>query len=202
VRFIAALAVAAAALAGCSAAPSQGHPVIKIPETTAPTVPRVAPARIDIAKINAHSTLIPTGLNPDQSLATPDVHHPQQASYYCIVDPQKICSSGVIPGQPGPAVILGHIDGAKQKGLFYDLGKMQVGDTITITLKDGTVLTFQVYRILQQSKNQFPTQVVYQPTSVPEIRAITCTGPWVGGVNGYGDNLIVFASLVPNPPGA
>jgi sortase (surface protein transpeptidase) len=98
-------------------------------------------------------------------------------------------------------VILGHIDGAKQKGIFYDLGKLQVGDTITITLKDGTVLTFQVYRILQRSKTVFPTQVVYQPTSIPEIRAITCTGAWVGGTTGYGDDLIVFASLVPNPPG-
>lgn len=179
---------------------------MKIPAATtttpaAPSVPRVAPTRIDIPKIDAHSSLIPTGLNPDQSLAAPDVKHPQQASYYCVVDPQKICSSGVIPGQPGPAVILGHIDGAKQKGIFYDLGKLQIGDTITITLKDGTILTFQVYRILQRSKTVFPTQVVYQPTSIPEIRAITCTGAWVGGAVGYGDDLIVFASLVPNPPG-
>jgi hypothetical protein len=207
VRFIAALAVAAVALAGCSAAPSQGHPVVKIPVTTAPaapTVPRVAPERIDVSvrNIEMHSTLIPLGLNPDQSLAVPDVKHPQQASYYCIPDPAKICSSGVVPGQVGPAVIIGHVDGAKQQGIFYYLHKMQVGDTITITLKNGTVLTFQVYRVRQDSKVNFPTQVVYQPTSIPEIRLITCTGAWVGGNVGYGDNLIVFASLVPNPPGA
>lgn len=173
------------------------------PTTEAPpAVPRVAPASIDIPKIKVHSTLIPTGLNPDNTLAAADVKHPQQASYYCVEDLQKICSSGVLPGQVGPAVILGHIDGAKQQGIFYYLNKLQIGDTVTITLKDGTVLTFQVYRIRQDSKTMFPTQVVYQPTSVPEIRLITCTGAWVGGNMGYGDNLIVFASLIPNPPGA
>lgn len=197
--------VAAVALAGCSSAPSQGtSPVIKIPETTAapPSVPRVEPARIDIEKINAHSSLIPLGLNPDHTLATPDVHHPQQASYYCITDPVKICSSGVLPGQVGPAVIIGHVDGAKQQGVFYQLKDLQPGDIAAVTLKDGTILDFQVYRVLKAAKTNFPSQVVYQPTSVPEIRLITCTGTFVGGQLGYADNLIVFAALVPNLPGA
>lgn len=194
---------AVAALAGCSSAPSQGSlPVIKLPESTAPSVPRVAPAGIDIPKINAHSTLIPLGLNPDQSLAAPDVKHPQQASYYCIVDPnpQTICSSGVLPGQVGPAVIIGHVDGAKQQGIFYNLKKLQEGDTFTVTLKDGTVLTFRVYKVREDAKTSFPTQVIYAPTSLPEVRLITCTGKWVGGSLGYANNFIAMASLVPTPP--
>lgn len=199
-RKLAAVIVALAALVGCSSAPNQGPPtVIKVPESAAPSTPRVAPASVDIPKINAHSTLIPLGLNPDQSLAAPDVKHPQQASYYCIVDPnpQTICSSGVLPGQVGPAVIIGHVDGAKQQGVFYNLKRLQEGDTFTVTLKDGTVLTFRVYKVREDAKTSFPTQVIYAPTSLPEVRLITCTGTWVGGSLGYADNLIVMASLVP-----
>jgi hypothetical protein len=192
-------------LAGCSTsgAPGQGATSIpKIPETAqAPIVPRVEPARIDIDKINAHSSLVPTGLKPDGSLDAVDVKQPEQASYYCIKDPAKICSSGVLPGQIGPAVVLGHIDGNKKKGIFHDLGQLAIGDKAVVTLKDGTILTFQAYKILQTAKAQFPTQIVYQPTTVPEIRLATCTGPFVGGSLGYNDNLIVFMSLVPNPPG-
>jgi hypothetical protein len=202
-RKLAAVIVALAALVGCSSAPNQGpHTVIKVPESAAPSVPRVEPASVDIPKINAHSTLEPLGLDAHNALATPDLKRPLQAYYYCIVDqdPGKICSSGVLPGQPGPAVILAHIDGNKQKGLFHDLGRLTIGDTATVTLKDGTVLTFQTYKVLDPAKTEFPTQVVYQATNVPEVRFISCDGPFVGGSAGYKNNRIVFMALVPNPP--
>lgn len=202
-RNLAAVIVAVAVLAGCSSAPSQDpHTVIKVPESAAPSVPRVAPASVDIPKINAHSTLEPLGLNAKGELANPDLKRPLQAYYYCIVDqdPGKICSSGVLPGQPGPSVILAHIDGNKQKGLFHDLSKLEIGDTATVTLKDGTVLTFQTYKILDPAKTEFPSQIVYQATNVPEVRFISCDGPFVGGKTGYANNRIVFMALVPNPP--
>jgi sortase (surface protein transpeptidase) len=162
----------------------------------------VPPASIDIPKINAHSTLIPLGLEPDGSLKVPDVKHPKQASYFCVVDidPGKVCSNGVVPGQPGPAVVVGHIDGAKQKGIFYDLPKMAVGDTATVTEANGKILTFSAYRVLETAKTQFPASVVYGDTVGPELRLISCTGKFVGGQTGYNDNIIVFMALVPNPP--
>lgn len=170
-----------------------------IPTPTVPLVPRIAPASVDIDKIDVHSSLIPLGLRADHTMVTPD--DPHQASYYCIVDPTRICSSGVLPGQVGPAVIIGHIDGNKQKGVFHDLPQLARGDIARVTLQDGTKLTFMVYRTLQQAKTAFPAQVVYQATSVPEVRFVTCTGKFVGGHVGYADNFIVFASLVPNAPG-
>ncbi|HZE02602.1 MAG TPA: sortase [Pseudonocardiaceae bacterium] len=201
-RRLPALLLAGFALAGCGAPSGGGVSRIPvIPTTTAPP-PRVAPASIDVPKIKAHSTLIPLGLNADGSLKVPDVKHPQQASYFCVVDPDpaKICSNGVVPGEPGPAVVVGHIDGAKQKGVFYDLPKMAVGDTATITEADGKVLTFSAYRVLNIAKTQFPASVVYGDTVGPELRLISCTGTFVGGQMGYANNIIIFMALVPNPP--
>lgn len=206
-RLLAALIVVLA-LAGCSQT-GQGPPRITIqpPTQTTPTqpapppIPRVKPVSVDVPTINAHSTLVPLGLKPDGSLDTPDVHHPQQAGYFCVTDPIKVCANGVVPGQPGPAVIVGHVDGAHQQGVFFHLRNMKVGDTATVTEDGGRTLTFTAYRVLQAAKTQFPSSVVYGDTVGPELRLITCTGQFVGGSLGYADNMIVFMSLVPNPPG-
>lgn len=167
-------------------------------------VPRSSPVSVDVHAIGAHSTLVPLGLDGDGSLAVPDVHHPAQASWYCadatITGRTTRCSSGVQPGQPGPAVIIGHVDGDHQQGVFYHLKSLKVGDTAQVGLADGTTLTFSAYRVLMAAKTQFPQQVVYGNTPGPELRLITCTGSFVGGKYGYDQNLVVFLTMIPNPP--
>jgi hypothetical protein len=44
-------------------------------------------------------------------------------------------------------------------------------------------------------KSQFPTQVVYEPTSYPALRLITCGGVFNRGAGSYEDNIVVFAHL-------
>jgi sortase (surface protein transpeptidase) len=209
-------ALAVAALVGACSSPitGQGIPAAAVAPSTAAGAPlspvsRAAPSTIDIPRIDAHSSLIPLGLAADGSLTVPDVAHPQQAGWYC-ADPKLAataisCRSGVLPGQVGPAVIVGHVDGspadgAHQKGVFYRLRELAVGDTARVTLADGTVLTFAVYRVLTAAKTAFPTSVVYGDTQTPELRLITCGGAWVGGKLGYADNTIAFATLIPTVP--
>lgn len=199
--------VAVLALTGGCAQTGQGQPAPVVTPTAAAVaplspVPRSAPVSIDVPAIKAHSTLIPLGLKPDGSLDVPDVHHPQQASYYCVTSPNptQVCTSGVLPGQLGPAVIVGHVDGAKQQGVFYRLKDMKIGDTATVIETNGTALTFSAYRILKVAKTQFPSSVVYGDTVGSELRLITCTGSFIGGQMGYADNEIVFMALVPSPP--
>jgi sortase (surface protein transpeptidase) len=175
-------------------------------------VPRAAPASIDIDKIGAHSTLIPRGLLPNGALDVPDVAHPQQAAWYCdqpqLVNPAINCKSGVLPGQAGPAIVVGHVDGsptatggAHQQGVFYRLHELEIGDLITVKLVDGTVLTYAVYKVLKKAKTEFAASVtIGSDTNVSELRLVTCGGKWVGGRLGYEDNIIVFAARIPNQP--
>ncbi|MCA1694724.1 MAG: hypothetical protein LC749_08340, partial [Actinobacteria bacterium] len=105
-----ALLIALLALAGCSSTSQGQRHVPVIPQTSAAppapaTLPRLRPVSVDVPAINAHSSLIPLGLNPDHTMATPDDAHPKQAGYYCVTDPATLCSAGVLPGQVGPAVI-------------------------------------------------------------------------------------------------
>jgi hypothetical protein len=191
------LVVAATLLTGCGARP----PVAEAPPPPAPQqspaprpeTPPVAagmaasdPVSVDIPKIGAKSTLVPLGLNADNTVEVPPVSRPMQAGWY---------SYGPTPGEVGPSVILGHVDGNKRKGIFYRLKEMVPGDRISVARKDGSTANFVVTKVDQVAKDDFPTDAVYDNTVDPELRLITCGGSFDRAAHNYRDNIIVFASL-------
>jgi sortase (surface protein transpeptidase) len=104
--------------------------------------------------------------------------------------------AGPTPGQLGPAVLGAHVDSPEgRKGIFWNLGKVRVGDTIAITRKDRTTATFTVDRVKAYPKAEFPTDLVYKGDFTrSEIRLVTCGGP-VDSRNEYRDNVVVFGHL-------
>ncbi|RZQ62772.1 class F sortase [Amycolatopsis suaedae] len=190
VRLVAALLAALALVAGCGgagappAAPAPARP----PATGAPPagMPKAEPESIDIPRIGAHSTLVGLGLNADNTVQVPPVTEPMQAGWY---------TYGPTPGEVGPAVVLGHVDGNKQKGIFFRLHELVPGDEVTISRKDGTVARFVVDRVDQVAKKEFPTDAVYGDTDAPELRLITCGGSFDRDARSYRDNVIVYAKL-------
>jgi hypothetical protein len=182
---IAVLAFVAAGCGGSTAPPAATAPP-DAATTSAVPVPVSNPTRIEVDKIGASSSLIPLGKEPSGEIQVPSVQTPQQAGWY---------SLGVVPGQLGPAVILGHVDGGGKPGIFKRLREMQAGDTARVLTEDGRTLTFRAYEVVQAEKANFPTARVYGDTEGPELRLITCGGVFVGGDLGYNDNIIVFMRL-------
>ncbi|WP_236796255.1 class F sortase [Amycolatopsis sp. GM8] len=170
-------------LGGCAA-----DPVVDVspPAATSEAAPPPEPSIVDIPKIGAHSTLVPLGLNPDNTIEVPPVSQPLQAGWY---------RNGPVPGQVGPAVILGHVDGNQQKGIFYRLKELRPGDEVTVTRKDGSAVRFAVTKVDQIDKDAFPTDAVYGDTTGPELRLITCGGSFDHAAHSYRDNIIVYAVL-------
>jgi sortase (surface protein transpeptidase) len=151
-----------------------------------PSLPASTPVSVDIPKIDAHSSLVPLGLNPDQTVEVPPVSTPMQAGWY---------KEGPTPGEIGPAVILGHVDGNKQPGIFFRLHELAAGDKISVTRQDRTTATFTVTKVELDSKSSFPTDEVYGNTSTADLRVITCGGAFDSKAHSYVDNVIVFATL-------
>lgn len=166
-------------------------PVTVAPPSTS-AAPRLAaspPTRIAIPAIGVDSVVNPSGLNPDGTLEVP-APGPRydEASWY---------TGSASPGQDGPSVILGHIDSARNgPSVFYALSKLQPLDEFTVTLADGAVLVFRVNSVQQYAKDAFPTQEVYGPTPRPEMRLITCGGPFDDSARSYRDNTVVYASRI------
>ncbi|ANZ37812.1 class F sortase [Lentzea guizhouensis] len=198
-----ALAVAALALLGaCAAPPAPELPAAPLPPTTTTAdattpsssrgLPPSEPTEVRIPKIGAVSSLVPLGLNPDETVEVPPVEQPMQAGWY---------RHARTPGEPGPAVVLGHVDGNRQAGIFFRLKELVAGDEVVVSRKDGTTATFRVRRTEQIAKDSFPTEAVYGDTDVPELRLITCGGSYDQAARSYRDNVIVYATLVQDQKG-
>jgi sortase (surface protein transpeptidase) len=179
--------VANFALLGCgSSETAQPAPAPAAAAAPAAGLPRSVPVSVDVPSIGAHSSLVPLGLNADKTVQVPPVDQPLQAGWY---------SYGPTPGQVGPAVVLGHIDGNHQKGIFWRLHEVKKGDQIVVGRQDGSKATFTVSKVDQIAKQSFPTEAVYGNTTAPEIRLITCGGAFDASAHSYLDNIIVYGSL-------
>ncbi|NJC70045.1 class F sortase [Planosporangium thailandense] len=165
--------------AGRPAPPASGGPQ---PEA----LPRSAPLRVSIPAIDAESALVPLRLNPDRTVEVPPVEDPMQAGWYAL---------GPTPGEAGASVILGHVDGYTQPGIFFRLRDLRSGDQVLVARADGATARFVVYRTEQVPKDAFPTAEVYGGTSRPELHLVTCGGAFDRQAGSYLDNIIVFAVL-------
>ncbi|GAB1817781.1 class F sortase [Herbidospora sp. RD11066] len=103
-------------------------------------------------------------------------------------------ADGVRPGDPGPAVIAGHLDSTTGPGVFADLGKLRPGHRIKVETADE-MLTFRVDSIRTYAKKEFPTRQVYGASPDARLRLITCGGAFDDASGHYDDNVIVFATL-------
>ena len=187
---VVAIALATTALlAGCGS-PGNEHPATPTTEQSSATQPDSAgiasPAEVDIPKIEARSSLVELGLNADQTVQVPPVETPMQAGWF---------TGAPKPGEPGPAVVLGHVNGGGQAGIFAKLHELAAGDEVLIKRTDGTTARFTVNRVDQVSKDHFPTDEVYGNTEGPELRLITCGGAFDRSAHSYEDNVIVYATL-------
>jgi sortase (surface protein transpeptidase) len=173
----------AALVAGCGNV-GGSQPVTGSPTTTE-QAPVAEPAEVSIPKIGAHSTLVGLALNDDESIEMPPVTTPMQAGWF---------AGSPKPGEPGPAVILGHVNGGGHAGIFARLHELAPGDEVLISRTDGTSTRFVVRKVDQIAKSQFPADAVYGDTAGPELRLITCGGSFDKAAHSYRDNVIVYAS--------
>jgi hypothetical protein len=196
---LAALALAGLLVSGCggpgrspTAAPSprSGHVTREPPGVAGFRSVRTydqpaLPVRLWIPAISVSTPLVRLGRLPDGSLEVP--HDWDKAGWY---------DRGPRPGQPGPAVILGHVDSRTGPAVFFRLRALRPRDIVRVGLADGRILVFRVQRVKQYPKDEFPTEAVYLPTLNRELRLITCGGEFDYASGHYRDNIVVYATLV------
>lgn len=171
---------------GCGtapAAPAADPPAALVQQETPPAPD---PTRINYPAIGASSSLIPEGLNPDGSMATPSVHDPGQAGWYTYARR---------PGEVGPALIMGHVDGDGQRGVFYRLRDAKPGDQVSVARADGSTVHFVVTARRKYPKTAVPWGEVLANRAGPELVLVTCGGPLDRAAHSYLDNIVVFARI-------
>jgi sortase (surface protein transpeptidase) len=145
-----------------------------------------APVRIDVPRIGVRSSLDRLGRARDKTVEVPTRW--EVAGWY---------AAGTRPGDPGSAVILGHVDSKRGPAVFFRLRELREGDEIQVGRADGSTIRFVVERVAQYDKQRFPTDEVYYPTLTPALRLVTCGGEFDATAGHYRSNVIVFATLRP-----
>jgi hypothetical protein len=102
-------------------------------------------------------------------------------------------ADGPSPGQPGPAVIAGHVDSYKGPGVFFDLSQLRRGDRVYVRRSDRTIVVFTVSVVHAYLKSSFPTASVYGPAPGDQLRLITCGGTFDYQTRSYLSNVVVYA---------
>jgi sortase (surface protein transpeptidase) len=183
--------LAVATQTGRPAAPV-GHPtLVPIPKGTYAAIPpsqaeQVArPVSLVIPAIGVRTQLIHLGLTTRGTLQVPG--SPAVAGWY-IGSPR--------PGEPGGAVVAGHIDSVRGPGVFYRLGLLRLGQRAYVRRADGTLAVFRITMVRSYLKSKFPTNAVYGPTPDAQLRLITCGGTFDSATGHYLSNTIVYATLV------
>ncbi|MEV5693961.1 class F sortase [Micromonospora globbae] len=149
------------------------------------SAPRGQPTRVRVPRIGLDAPLAVLGLDRSGALVPPadfDV-----AGWY---------GGGPAPGDPGPAVLAGHLDSRQGPAVFARLGELRAGDTVEVR-RGGRWLAFRVTGALRTPKDRFPTAAVYGPTPGPELRLVTCGGDFDRRRGHYRDNVVVFAVAEP-----
>jgi len=145
--------------------------------------PRALPVRIRIPSIGVDAGITGLGLAPDGTIEVPA--DPRQAGWYKL---------GSVPGDAGPAVILGHLDSNTGPAVFARLAGLAVGDQVLVARADGSQVRFQVDRVATFAVSSFPTEAVYGATPDPVLRLITCGGAFSRAQGRYLSNVVVFAT--------
>jgi hypothetical protein len=145
------------------------------------TVP--VPVRVRIPAAGVDSVLESLGRAADGTMALPS--RPERTGWF---------SGGARPGQPGPAVIIGHVNWAHRPAVFFRLHELNPGDIVYVERADGSTARFRVTGKKWVPKSRFPTDQVFAPTLQPALRLVTCGGSFDYATRNYRDNVIVFAS--------
>ncbi len=160
-------------------------------ESTIPSTNDVAePSRLRIPAVGIDAGFEgPLGLNQDETIEVPVSY--EELGWY---------QYAPLPGDLGPAVILGHVDSYQGPAVFYDLRRTKPGDIIEIERVDGSVGQFEITELVTSQQSDFPTELVYGNIDHAGLRLVTCSGTYDHGKQVYSHNLIVFAKLVEELP--
>lgn len=100
-----------------------------------------------------------------------------------------------VPGAPGNAVIVGHVDTYTGPGVFYDLYLLRPGDKIYVRIGSRQE-DFKVASVTEVPKTLLPVSKIFGGTRSRRLWLITCGGDFDYTTRHYLDNILVSSNLI------
>lgn len=151
-----------------------------------PPIPVVAtPTSLTLPSIHVRADVVPVGVSATAGgAASLEVPPLTQVGWYRF---------GARPGEPGAAVLVGHVDGDGRTGVFWLLRDLAPGDPVDVGYADGSHRRFVVAGRAQIAKTALPPDL-FSRQGPPRLTLITCGGAFAQATGHYVDNVVVVAT--------
>jgi hypothetical protein len=143
----------------------------------------IRPVAVRVGDGSSESTVVPVGLDAD----TLEMELPDAAG---LVAWYKL---GPAPGDAGSAVLAGHVDYGQQRGAFFRLRDVDLGDRVWVRYEDGSTREFEVAARRHYAKAELPRDEIFRRDGSATLVLITCAGHFDSASRSYDENLVVYA---------
>jgi len=172
--------------AGTADAPPSEEPVTPAAigkYTVAPDMPRL----ITIKKINVTARILSMGVLASGALATP--RNTNDVGWY---------NGSSKPGTGGAALLVGHVSGATNVGIFYNLKNLVAGDIVTIERGDGTKFNYKVVQKEQVLADKVDNAKLLLPITAGKagLNLMTCGGKYITDKETFTDRVIIYTEQI------
>jgi LPXTG-site transpeptidase (sortase) family protein len=141
---------------------------------------------ITIPKLGTFARVLVAGTTKDGAMATPSN----------VFDTARYNGSAK-PGQLGATLIDGHVSSWTTNGVFHDIKKLKVGDTIGIQRGDGKQFNYTVAQVVTYDADKVDMKALLQPIASVKsgLNLITCGGKYDSKSGEFTQRVAVFATL-------
>ncbi len=170
---------------GVEAAPPREVALDQRNERSSPTnvIVDLTPVRLVIPSIRLDARIEARGLDGKRNLDT--ARDFRDVAWYDL---------GPAPGQPGNAVMNGHVNWWTGNAVFTYLARVRVGDRVEVIRADGTAVWFRITGKRVVAANARIASL-FAPRPTPTLTLITCTGTWDPMTQSDTNRLLVSATL-------
>lgn len=142
------------------------------------------PTAVRIGGLTIEAPVVPVGVEPDGLMEIPGA---DEVGWYRF---------GSTAGQAGSTVLAAHVDYNGSRGVFFELGDLEVGAEVEVELSDGSVRRYEVFEATSYSKEVLPLDDVFRRSGSEVLTLITCGGAFDASAQAYEDNLVVLAAPI------
>lgn len=144
------------------------------------------PKKLKIPSIAVDTYIQKMGIDTQSRIAVPTNIH--LSGWY---------QGSVLPGQDGIAVIVGHVTGKYEDGIFKNISSLKKGDEITLEMGSGASIRYQVLNVIKVPEKNATNYLFSAEKGVAkQLNLITCGGEFDKVLNQYEDRIIVSSKEI------
>ncbi len=143
------------------------------------------PVRLVIPSLRLNASIEDVAFDEDGGMASPS--GPDSVAWF---------APGFRPGDPGSAVIAGHVDWVDRAAIFWFVKNLLPGDEIDVVYDDGTSVAFAVDEVDTYSDTDTPMDQIFAASDVPHLNLLTCGGIFDRSTHNYDHRTVVYTTLI------